>query len=313
MSSLSKLSNALLCPVCDPKTHLVAPITLRCGHTLCSEHVIPTNDSPTINASSTPSGLSKALWSSCPFDSCNPAHSRFPHSMSSDHKQITPDKLESLHSYHHPCNPKVTFLPSRESVFEDQRSVCDEKKLSEGIKPLTDILVSKLLALAERYRNSILSLDSLSLQNRPGSFTSFGGKGSPVPQSSDTSTDLTPTSTEDVPDPLRKEVWAGLRVTDEDNTPSSETDDILIQDLHHELTCEICLSLLYKPITTPCQHVSDLDHILPPNQALSLMIQTFCSTCLARSLDHSDRCPLCRQDLFGYAYFQGHSVNKLVI
>lgn len=61
-----------------------------------------------------------------------------------------------------------------------------------------------------------------------------------------------------------------------------------------ELTCEICLMLLYQPVTTPCQH-------------------TFCSKCLQKSLDHSMLCPLCRQDLPGFAYFQEHSLNKVLL
>lgn len=39
------------------------------------------------------------------------------------------------------------------------------------------------------------------------------------------------------------------------------------------------------PITTPCGH-------------------TFCQKCLARSLDHSDKCPLCRSDFPSFTYFQ---------
>ncbi|KIJ20037.1 hypothetical protein PAXINDRAFT_166204 [Paxillus involutus ATCC 200175] len=61
-----------------------------------------------------------------------------------------------------------------------------------------------------------------------------------------------------------------------------------------ELTCEICFMLLYQPVTTPCQH-------------------TFCSKCLQRSLDHSMLCPLCREDLPGFVYFQEHPHNKIII
>ncbi|TFL05995.1 PUA-like domain-containing protein [Pterulicium gracile] len=50
---------------------------------------------------------------------------------------------------------------------------------------------------------------------------------------------------------------------------------------------------MYKPVTTPCQH-------------------TFCADCLQRSIDHSTICPLCRQALPGYAYFQLHPCNKVI-
>ncbi|KAI0036838.1 PUA-like domain-containing protein [Vararia minispora EC-137] len=61
-----------------------------------------------------------------------------------------------------------------------------------------------------------------------------------------------------------------------------------------ELTCEICLLLFYRPLTTPCQH-------------------TFCSKCLQRSLDHSDQCPLCRHSLAGFAYHQVQPCNQIVL
>ncbi|KAL4081880.1 PUA-like domain-containing protein [Scleroderma yunnanense] len=44
--------------------------------------------------------------------------------------------------------------------------------------------------------------------------------------------------------------------------------------------------LFYQPTTTPCQH---------------------------RSLDHSMLCPLCREDLPGFAYFQEHPQNKILL
>eukprot|EP00850_Spirogloea_muscicola_P020279 SM000211S06649 [mRNA] locus=s211:151531:156544:- [translate_table: standard] len=46
-----------------------------------------------------------------------------------------------------------------------------------------------------------------------------------------------------------------------------------------ELDCVLCLKLLYQPATTPCGH-------------------TFCRACLARALDHSSKCPVCRSTLF---------------
>ncbi|KAH8830900.1 PUA-like domain-containing protein [Flagelloscypha sp. PMI_526] len=66
------------------------------------------------------------------------------------------------------------------------------------------------------------------------------------------------------------------------------------RDLLANLTCGICLTLLYRPITTPCQH-------------------TFCTKCLHRSLDHSPNCPVCRQELPGFAYFQDAPVNSFLL
>ncbi|EKM59081.1 uncharacterized protein PHACADRAFT_87866 [Phanerochaete carnosa HHB-10118-sp] len=66
------------------------------------------------------------------------------------------------------------------------------------------------------------------------------------------------------------------------------------KELLAELTCEICFALLWQPVTTPCQH-------------------TFCARCLHRTMDHSSACPICRQTLPGYAYFQDHPCNKVVL
>ena len=45
--------------------------------------------------------------------------------------------------------------------------------------------------------------------------------------------------------------------------------------LEDEFRCPLCCKLLYEPVTTPCGH-------------------TFCRGCLMRSLDHANRCPMCR-------------------
>ncbi|KAF7352771.1 hypothetical protein MVEN_01243700 [Mycena venus] len=49
--------------------------------------------------------------------------------------------------------------------------------------------------------------------------------------------------------------------------------------------------LLYNPVTTPCQH-------------------TFCAKCLHRALDHSNLCPLCRDNLPGFSFFEDHPGNQ---
>ncbi|KAJ7904534.1 PUA-like domain-containing protein [Mycena olivaceomarginata] len=65
----------------------------------------------------------------------------------------------------------------------------------------------------------------------------------------------------------------------------------LDKELQTELSCEICFTLLYNPVTTPCQH-------------------TFCSKCLHRALDHSNLCPLCRDELPGFSFFEDHPTNQ---
>jgi len=60
-----------------------------------------------------------------------------------------------------------------------------------------------------------------------------------------------------------------------------------------ELDCKVCTEIFIDPITTPCGH-------------------TFCKSCITRSLDHSDKCPLCRHPLTNYAFFQHHPINKTI-
>ncbi|KAJ7283633.1 PUA-like domain-containing protein [Mycena rebaudengoi] len=67
----------------------------------------------------------------------------------------------------------------------------------------------------------------------------------------------------------------------------------LEKDLMTELSCEICFNLLYCPVTTPCQH-------------------TFCAKCLHRSLDHNSLCPLCRDTLPGFSFFEEHPCNQVL-
>ncbi|ORX36950.1 PUA-like domain-containing protein [Kockovaella imperatae] len=66
------------------------------------------------------------------------------------------------------------------------------------------------------------------------------------------------------------------------------------RDLQSVIECDVCAMMLFDPVTTPCQH-------------------SFCYKCLSRSLDHSNRCPVCRQDLPGFAFFQDHSVNRVLL
>jgi Lon protease-like protein len=60
-----------------------------------------------------------------------------------------------------------------------------------------------------------------------------------------------------------------------------------------ELDCKVCTEIFVDPITTPCGH-------------------TFCKSCITRSLDHSDKCPLCRHPLTNYTYFQHHPINMSI-
>lgn len=65
---------------------------------------------------------------------------------------------------------------------------------------------------------------------------------------------------------------------------------MLVADVLSELECHICVTLFHEPLTTPCGH-------------------TFCKKCLFRSLDHSNRCPLCRSELPRMSFFISSPLN----
>lgn len=67
---------------------------------------------------------------------------------------------------------------------------------------------------------------------------------------------------------------------------------------HKELDCHVCYNVMLDPTTTPCGH-------------------TFCRKCLARILDHSSLCPVCRRTLFLPSSLDHHpsdrALNKLLL
>lgn len=54
--------------------------------------------------------------------------------------------------------------------------------------------------------------------------------------------------------------------------------DLLKESTKSEMDCQVCYGLLLDPLTTTCGH-------------------TFCRKCVARVLDHSKLCPICRREL----------------
>ncbi|KAJ5787771.1 hypothetical protein N7457_002761 [Penicillium paradoxum] len=67
----------------------------------------------------------------------------------------------------------------------------------------------------------------------------------------------------------------------------------LRDSLRSELDCQVCYSLILDPMTTPCGH-------------------TFCQKCVARVLDHTDLCPICRRKLGMPKTLQSEPINKTV-
>ncbi|KAJ6124110.1 hypothetical protein N7471_011427 [Penicillium samsonianum] len=65
----------------------------------------------------------------------------------------------------------------------------------------------------------------------------------------------------------------------------------LRDSLRAELDCQVCYALVLDPMTTPCGH-------------------TFCRKCVARVLDHTDLCPICRRKLGMPNDLQSEPINQ---
>ena len=67
--------------------------------------------------------------------------------------------------------------------------------------------------------------------------------------------------------------------------------DHLKEATRSEMDCHVCYALILDPLTTPCGH-------------------TFCRKCVARVLDHSNLCPICRRVLLMPPGVQSEPSNK---
>ena len=65
----------------------------------------------------------------------------------------------------------------------------------------------------------------------------------------------------------------------------------LKESTKNELDCQVCYALMLDPVTTTCGH-------------------TFCRKCVARVLDHSNLCPICRRELLMPPGVQNEPSNK---
>ncbi|KAL1968569.1 hypothetical protein VTN77DRAFT_1779 [Rasamsonia byssochlamydoides] len=78
---------------------------------------------------------------------------------------------------------------------------------------------------------------------------------------------------------------------------SFEQDETVLKQLkeaaRNELDCQVCYGLILDPLTSPCGH-------------------TFCRKCVARVLDHSNLCPICRRKLSLPPALHSEPVNKIL-
>ncbi|KAF8076410.1 LON-domain-containing protein [Lyophyllum atratum] len=274
----------LRCPLCHHRVS--TPTTLHCGHTICTTHL-----------------LTNPL--SCPIPRCAPVDHTSPNIPSSSNVAFYPAPTDDPA----PSSPPLPLSSRVDVTLSKVISLIDrtqqELHRGEDLPPPLNFSddsdpsdseapqqVSSSSAIAPRSRLRSRSTDSTTRPRKR--------RRRQAPPKEDEEEDgdgdlLTHLHTES----------ARQRSTRHDqpllppDPPSANANLELIlarfeKDLLSELTCEICFTLFFEPITTPCQH-------------------TFCSRCLHRSLDHSATCPLCRQDLPGFLYFQDHPPNKVIL
>ncbi|THH10220.1 hypothetical protein EW145_g1458 [Phellinidium pouzarii] len=296
----------LHCPACSPPALLVAPTTLHCGHTVCSRHVRrPRTDhsSSSTHASSpsqkeaTPSRVPSArersigppppmgsIIPSCPLPTCHPGTAQ-----QSLAVNLPP---ESSVAYYPPLvQPVVSGHPDQVRV-----TVTD---------PRIDVSVGRVLGLLEKARKQVGGSERVERrENCSDDETDEDVEGNREEEMVESSASAS-TSSLDRRRRTSSKPYKRLR-TDEHSegihhqrpraTPATreELEDRFHKDLQESFACEICYMLLYQPVTTPCQH-------------------TFCAKCLQRSLDHGSKCPLCRQSMPPFSYFQDHPYNKVIL
>ncbi|KAI0952098.1 hypothetical protein AcV7_008013 [Taiwanofungus camphoratus] len=269
----TRLLPLLHCPLCQPPRPLTAPRTLRCGHTLCAAHL-----------------SSHPLAAPCPLPACSPAPLPSP-------AAPAPSRAAAV--------PYVAAPPP--AVSSPPRG--------------TDVTVNKLLALVHRahawfeprpadrrvpaHPHDPDERTDSEDDHAHGDDAHDPGPSSPPAHrggeddGSQPPHGPPPRPRSRSPPPRPRKRRRRLRPPRATHVPTPTAPDMdpharLEKELFAELTCEICFGLLWQPVTTPCQH-------------------TFCAMCLHRALDHSSACPLCRQALPGYAYFQDHPLNRVVL
>ena len=284
------------------------PITLPCGHTLSASHITLPAVPPLTITSSLPHDIFAAqqkqhqqrlnLWAGvmCPIPTCK----RYaPNASSTPMPDYSTFADESMHGAERDEVSGVAYYPPppNPSTFTPE--------INDHPSSLLDISVEKVLNLVKQEINR---RETVFTSIRETTATDTEDSDDEGPPRSGLSVDLSqlshqvggPTS------PLARRSSKRRRNGMAPRNRSGSPDEWPFRkELASVVECDVCAMMLYEPVTTPCQHVSMTDG--------SYLLQSFCSKCLSRSLDHSSRCPLCRQDLPSFAFFQDHSVNRVLL
>lgn len=227
----------LNCPECSPPAFLVAPTTLKCGHTICAEHV-------TLSHPATPLRPGPPILPACPLPTCQP----MPPPSSFLRPNIPP---ESTVSYFPPQTLSAAPVagPSRVTDIRLDVTVC--KILS---------LVQRAIQEAREQDPDDVALpassdnDSESESDQSEDEPFFGNKGftsEETPSGSISRIHRSSSPARRPPTRLRTNSPPQSQILPNTEFPIEK----LQKELLIELGCEICFLLLYQPVTTPCQHV----------------------------------------------------------
>ncbi|KAF8505595.1 LON-domain-containing protein [Russula emetica] len=270
----------LRCPLCPSHSTLTAPVTLYCGHTVCAKHV----SLPAHPPSSSPQPHILLRLTPCPLRGCTPSPAAAPPPLNI------------------PSSSHVTFFPA-----EGHQPDHDASAFATIPDSRIDVTVNNLTTIIHRYDQQAQSAQHLpradsgsgsdsqtdeEILDTRASSPNAGSSGE-RPESIPRQVSSDGSQQRPVRMSARKRRRKRLPPPRRLDAPAQSADQ-LEKELLAELSCEICLTLYYQPITSPCQH-------------------TFCTKCLHRSLDHSNQCPLCRQPLPGFSYFHDHPFNKTVM
>lgn len=241
----------LCCPLCS--SQLTAPVTLFCGHTLCAVHVSlpahPPSASPQLHMH-----LPALLrLTPCPLQGCT----------------VSPTAPTPFNV---PSSSNITFYPA---VGQSDDHAAAFATIPDS---RTDITINKLATVIYRYDQ----LQQAQSTQRLPAVDSGSGSDSQTDEEILDARDPSPTqaftagssaNTSEGPSSIPRQISSdgpqpgpartSARKRRRKRLPPprrldapAQSADLFEKDLQAELTCEICLSLLYQPVTSPCQHVS---------------------------------------------------------
>lgn len=244
----------LRCPLCPSHSTLTAPVTLYCGHTVCAKHV----SLPAYRPSSSPQPHTHLpillRLTPCPLQGCTASPA------------APPPPLNI------PASSHVTFFPAVGHQPDDDASTFATIPDSR-----IDVTVNNLATIIHRYDHQ---LQAQSPQHLPGADSGSGSdsqtdeeildaRASPTQAFIPGSSENTGEGPSSIPRQVssdgsqqrparmsaRKRRRKRLPPPRRLDAPAQSADQFE-KELLAELSCEICLTLYYQPITSPCQHVS---------------------------------------------------------